>query len=237
MNEDAHHQPTDPPPVPPALPAGDTAPTLGEAPHIPAELSAAVPPSGESHSAPHGTVLVQGDASASAASPASAAAGEPNTPPTADIMKRPLLLLGLLIALAMLLVSAGLYAYHIDTFDHVNDARCKVALIIVGIGTTLCLAAAMHLLNKLIELRPRRIWRWLMLLAVRLLMVGQLGATGVALACGGLLLFHKDIPSSDYGAYAPPLAPPANRIIIAPELPDEFVPPPPTTQPPPPPPG
>jgi hypothetical protein len=85
-----------------------------------------------------------------------------------------------------------------------------VALIVLGVAATFCLAGSMRCVDLIVHApaRPRWFWRWPLYALQRIILVAQLATTGIAIVCGGLLFTHRDLPAPQAGMYFAPNPPP-----------------------------
>ncbi len=76
--------------------------------------------------------------------------------------------------------------------------ECLVGGIVAGVGATSCLAGAMHYLELPLMGCVAGPWyvRWPLKINKRILLVGQLATTGLAIASAGILIFGFSIPGS-----------------------------------------
>jgi hypothetical protein len=101
----------------------------------------------------------------------------------------------LLLGLTTLVLLAAAYAYDlVKQYDFLRT-DCMIALIVTGIAATACLSGILHLLNRILDARPRPwYFRWLFFHLKQLLLVAQLLTTALALTAAGILLFNFKIP-------------------------------------------
>ena len=124
------------------------------------------------------------------------------TSPTAPAAEHPvssgdsLLHVWTLMALAALLAAAVQWDYILSCHFDFLRIDCIAAGIAGGIGMAICIGGAMHFLDRAI---PGAWWLWKFLLLVqkRLLMIAQLVVMGLCVYAAGLIAFHKDVPGSE----------------------------------------
>jgi hypothetical protein len=104
-----------------------------------------------------------------------------------------------LIFCAALILLAAYYAW--QTALHVDWLRteCLVACLVAGIGSTACLAGAMHFLDLPLQGgKVRWYLRLRLLLNKRLLFAAELATTALALAAAFILIFNLKIPGGPH---------------------------------------
>lgn len=114
----------------------------------------------------------------------------------AHITFRAALMCILMILCAAIILLAAFYAWRTALKVESLRIECLIAGIVAGIGSTACLAGAMHYLDfPLMGYLPPWWVRWTLKLNKRILLVAQLATTALALASAGMLIFGFKIPA------------------------------------------
>ena len=121
----------------------------------------------------------------------------PPLPATSAVISRGTSLLNVwtLIALAALLAAAMQWDYILSCRYDFLRIDCIAAGIAGGIGAAACLGGAMHF-TALAPPGTWWLWKLLLLVQKRLLMIAQLLVMAVCVFAAGLIVFHMDIPGS-----------------------------------------
>ncbi len=123
----------------------------------------------------------------------------PNLPPRTDDLGRVLqraffrVLLFVLLAFAVLL--AARFAYEMLLAHPELRTHCLIALLVAGVGSTLCLSGVLYSLDiPLLDRCPPWPIRWTLKLTKRFFALAQIPATLMALYPAALLIFNLKIP-------------------------------------------
>jgi hypothetical protein len=123
---------------------------------------------------------------------------------------------GLLVSIAALLLAASFWDYGIALRPGSWRLGCLGFWMIAGLAATVCLSAAMHVLNRAGDQGASGAWRLTEGLGIRLISVMQVCSMGLLLGGAGLLFFGKPVPGGDRAVLTPGWSPP----VSVPSLPD-----------------
>ncbi len=102
---------------------------------------------------------------------------------------------GVMLAFAVGILAAGWWGWAVVRAYPFLRVHVLVAEIVTGVGATMCLAGAMELADRWMEVGQPRGWvRWSVALGKRVVLVLELATMGVALAAAGVLIFGFKIP-------------------------------------------